>query len=417
MNHGSVFGAIVIHANATSAATQAYEQGLTNYSSLGAMSFYYEEARNFYTENQYVAFHTTQLMADAGSQAGAQFAARQLTAATASTPPNYTALTTSISPPTGVEGYSSSLLTQPFSYSQFNIHPFDQLIGTAATTVGQVYLIIFTFYVGLGFKQALEPFAHKMTLGSEVLVRLVIPFIGYFYISLMYSLVSLAFLVNMNRTYGKGGFPLYWCMNFVSMTGLGYIMELVLLALGPMIFPFFLLFWVVINVSVAFLDVADQDHFYSVSVEGLKVGGEEETTGQPDALMFPLSFSLSLSFFKYGFVLPVYNSVDAAKSIFYGTKNRMGKDFGEYTIHCARKCVEADLLPIPVLFSLSQSSNQLSVARRGCSRHCSGRCLQTDEGRKESRTGGERKKGVKGGGGSPLHAAAPPECNLTIQAI
>ncbi|UZJ52485.1 hypothetical protein CBS101457_001805 [Exobasidium rhododendri] len=288
----TVFGAVVIHANATSAATQAYQQGSANYSSSGAMSFYYEEARNFYSTNQYVAFYTTQVLSAAGNMAGVQFAARQLTAATTGTTPNFTALSTAISPPTGVMGYSSSLLTQPFYYSQFNLRPFDQLIGTAATTVGQVYLIIFTFYVGLGFKQAMDPIAHKMTLGSEILVRLSVPFVGYLWISLMYSLVSLAFLVDMSRKYGKGGFPLYWCMNFVTMTGLGYVMELVLLAFGSMVFPFFLLFWVIINVSVAFLDIADEDHFYS-----------------------------------YGFVLPVYNSVDTAKSIFYGTKNRLGKDF------------------------------------------------------------------------------------------
>ena len=274
VNSQTVFGAVVIHANATSAATQAYQQGLTDYSPLGAMSFYYEEARNFYTTNQYLAFFTTKLLESAGNQAAMQFAARQLTAATTGTV-NFTALSTSISPPAGRQGFSSSLLTQPFSYSQFNLHPFDQLVGTAATTAGQIYLIIFTFYVGLGFKQAFDPISSKMTLGSEVLARLAFPFIGYFWISFMYSLVSLAFLVDFTRKYGIGGFPLYWCMNFVTMTGLGYIMEFVLLSLGPMIFPFFLLFWVVLNVSVAFLDVADEDHFYS-----------------------------------YGFVLPVWNSVD-----------------------------------------------------------------------------------------------------------
>jgi hypothetical protein len=229
------------------------------------MSFYYEEARNFYTTNQYLSFYTTQLLTAAGNQAAAQFAARQLTTATTGTV-NFTALSTSISPPAmQAQGFSASLLTSPFRYSEFNLHPFDQLVGTAATTAGQIYLIIFTFYVGLGFKQAFDPHAGKLTLGSEVLIRLAVPFVGYFWISLMYSLVSLAFLVDFTRKYGIGGFPLYWAMNFTSMLGLGFIMELVLLSLGLMVFPFFLIFWVIINVSVAFLDIADMDHFYSVS--------------------------------------------------------------------------------------------------------------------------------------------------------
>lgn len=70
-------------------------------------------------------------------------------------------------------------------------------------------------------------------------------------------------------------------------------MEFVLLALGPLIFPFFLLVWVVFNVSPVFLDLADIDPFWS-----------------------------------YGFVLPVWNNVDASKSLIFGTKNHLGQNFG-----------------------------------------------------------------------------------------
>lgn len=127
--------------------------------------------------------------------------------------------------------------------------------------------------------------------------------------------------------------------NFVSMSGLGFVMEFVLLALGwvfrewdfafsnrstrhyhfrcfkllyaidsrkqlimipfsmfiallllhsPLYFPIFLLFWVILNVTGAFVDLSDQSRFY-----------------------------------LYNFVLPVYNAVDAAKSIMFGTKNHL----------------------------------------------------------------------------------------------
>lgn len=101
VDNQDVFGVIVIHANAASAATQAYEQGRSDYSPLGAMSFYYEEARNFYTTNQYLSFGVTQLLISARNQA-----ARQLTAATAGTT-NFTALSTYIDPPEGHQGFSS----------------------------------------------------------------------------------------------------------------------------------------------------------------------------------------------------------------------------------------------------------------------------------------------------------------------
>lgn len=71
---------------------------------------------------------------------------------------------------------------------------------------------------------------------------------GYFWISLHFSLISLAFLVDFTRKYGRVGFFIYWMANWVTMSGLGFVMETMFLWLG-MWFPFFLLFWVIINVS------------------------------------------------------------------------------------------------------------------------------------------------------------------------
>jgi hypothetical protein len=33
-------------------------------------------------------------------------------------------------------------LTRPFGYSEYNLAPFDQLAGEAATTAGAIYLIV-----------------------------------------------------------------------------------------------------------------------------------------------------------------------------------------------------------------------------------------------------------------------------------
>jgi len=111
---------------------------------------------------------------------------------------------------------------------------------------------------------ALPIIADKLVLASEILVKLLVPFIGepasssvhwaessslgYFWLSLQYSLVSLAFLVSFSRKYGRGGFVLYWMENWVTMSALGFVMETVFLWLGPF-FPFFLVFWVILNVS------------------------------------------------------------------------------------------------------------------------------------------------------------------------
>jgi hypothetical protein len=88
-----------------------------------------------------------------------------------------------------------------------------------------------------------------------------ITLLGYFWLSLHYSLVSLAFLVIFTRKYGTGGFPLYWMFNWVTMSTLGLVMETVFLWLGPF-FPFFLVFWVILNVTPVFLDIGDMAPFY-----------------------------------------------------------------------------------------------------------------------------------------------------------
>lgn len=44
-----VFAAVVIHPNATTAFNQAFRSGSADYQPNGAVSLYYEEARNFYS--------------------------------------------------------------------------------------------------------------------------------------------------------------------------------------------------------------------------------------------------------------------------------------------------------------------------------------------------------------------------------
>lgn len=124
-------------------------------------------------------------------------------------------------------------------------------------------------------------------------MRLMVPFIGYFWISLMYSLVSLAFLIPFDRFNGRIGFFLYWILNWTTQMSLGYVLEFVLLWRGPMVLPFFLFFWIIVNVSVIFLDISNMDRV-----------------------------------FMYGFLMPIWNNVDGTKSLIFGTKDHLAQNFG-----------------------------------------------------------------------------------------
>lgn len=55
-----------------------------------------------------------------------------------------------------------------------------------------------------------------------MLLTLILPLILWFWVSLCYSLVTLAFHVPMRSMFGHGGFPLYWMLNWVSQAALGF---------------------------------------------------------------------------------------------------------------------------------------------------------------------------------------------------
>jgi len=70
--------------------------------------------------------------------------------------------------------------------------------------------------------------------------------------SWIYSFVSLAFQVPFSRYYGDGGFVLYWISSFLGMSALGLAVEALITLLTPRFIPYFLLLWIITNVSVAF---------------------------------------------------------------------------------------------------------------------------------------------------------------------
>ncbi|GAA5970617.1 hypothetical protein JCM11641_007371 [Rhodosporidiobolus odoratus] len=309
------FGIIIANPNATVAAVNAYEQlagGAQSvlYEGSGALTMYYVEGRNFETEDQWVAPGMTslinrQVVGDAGSALVAQLSPRLggLTQAQYSAI-NQTAL--------------SSVLSRPFSYSQWNLRPIDQFAAIPATSVGMLYLLIFTYFVSLFWNNArmAVQLEQKLRLKDLVILRLTVPVFQYIFISLWISLVTLAFHVSFNRWWGHGGFPLFWASNFLCQWALGMYMEIALSLLGPKYTAFFLIFWVITNVSVAFIDLADMDHFYS-----------------------------------YGFIMPVFQAVQVGKSIIFGTKSRMGQYFG---INIAWAFVGSLLLAATTVFKRKQ---------------------------------------------------------------
>lgn len=188
------------------------------------------------------------------------------------------------------------LVSQPISYTIINTRPFDVAVATAVDFVGLIYLLILAFVVSMEHYVARITATHledRLTFKWLIAIRIVNPIIMYFFVSCFYSLLSLAFQVPFNRYYGSSGFVIYWMMSWLAMCALGGAVESMITILTPSYISFFLLLWIIANVSVCVYPI--------VLLPGV---------------------------YRYGYAMPFYNVQQTIRSLIFGTRNQMGLNFG-----------------------------------------------------------------------------------------
>lgn len=189
-------------------------------------------------------------------------------------------------------------LSPGIGFSTFNLRPFFPFTATPAVSIGLIYLIIisffsFSFYLPIHMK-FIEPEGHRPMKFFELIIwRWFATISAYLFLSLFYSLVSLAFQIpfsvgaapqtavaNPATAYGKGTFPVYWMLNWIGMIALGLACENVAMVIGALptspfnhkspllIFlgqpwtAFWLIFWVITNVSTSFYSITIAPGFF-----------------------------------------------------------------------------------------------------------------------------------------------------------
>ncbi|KAI0298606.1 hypothetical protein BC826DRAFT_998341 [Russula brevipes] len=188
------------------------------------------------------------------------------------------------------------IVSQPISYTVVNTRPFDVPVASAVDFVGLIYLLILSFVITMVHYAARVDVTHledRLTFKWLILIRIVNPIIVYFFVSCFYSLLSLAFQVPFNRFYGSSGFVIYWMISWLAMCALGGAVESMITILTPRFIPFFLLLWIIVNVSVCV--------FSPVLLPGI---------------------------YRYGYATPFYNVQQAVRTIVFGTRNQLGLNFG-----------------------------------------------------------------------------------------
>ncbi|KAJ7453212.1 hypothetical protein FB451DRAFT_1342589 [Mycena latifolia] len=146
------------------------------------------------------------------------------------------------------------LVARPIYYTATNLRPFDVTVTSAVTFVGLIYLLI---------------------------------------LSLFYTLLSRAFQLPFDRHFGSAGFIIFWMLNWISMLACGLVLEAMITVLTARFIPFFLIIWIISNVSVSVFPLQVLPHVY-----------------------------------RYGYVFPFYNISRAVRAVIFGTRNDVGLNFG-----------------------------------------------------------------------------------------
>ncbi|CAI5758524.1 unnamed protein product [Candida verbasci] len=192
---------------------------------------------------------------------------------------------------------SLQVLAQSLQFQFYDMRPSTSSVLIAPLQIGLLYMIIVTFFQ-FQFFADLHMGVVKVLKGKHYLMyRLFTSIFSYFIISLMFSLVTLAFQVDFTVTFGKSGFLVYWMVSFLTMTAVGTMNEIAALLLIPIYPPllgFWLIFWVIINITPTFTPLA-----------------------------------LCPEFFRYGYALPLHNSYEISKVVFLNTwKGQFGRNIG-----------------------------------------------------------------------------------------
>jgi hypothetical protein len=291
------WGAVVVSAGASQDLQNAISSRSTTYNATNAITFYITTARNENAVPRLVTPQVTpalQRFVDQFAEANARNIAGTADLG-------------------GLLSTAPALVTRPVGFHTEDLRPFDVPVAAAVDFVGLIYLLVISFVVAMlnfGVRTG-TGLNTLLNLRSLLIIRFAVPFILYFFMSWIYSFVSLAFQVPFSRYYGDGGFVLYWISSFLGMTALGLAVEALITVLTPRFIPYFLLLWIITNVSVAF---------------------------------FPIQVLPGI--FRYGYAMPFYNVGQIVRTLLFDTKNHLGRNYGILIAWTALSCFTMALLTI-----------------------------------------------------------------------
>lgn len=171
------------------------------------------------------------------------------------------------------------------SLNPVNMRPWNNPVAIAPTFVGMIYLLILAFQVTMASFMSRQGIKTHLKFWSYLCMRFCTPAVAYIFISLMITLLNVAFELPYGAAFPYGGgFMTWWCLSYTGMLVCGLTLESVITLIGPKFIGIFLILFIISNVSVS---------------------------NYPPALMN--------RFFQYGYAMPFYNMRQVFTTILFNT--------------------------------------------------------------------------------------------------
>ncbi|EDO15290.1 hypothetical protein Kpol_449p5 [Vanderwaltozyma polyspora DSM 70294] len=188
-----------------------------------------------------------------------------------------------------------SASSMDFTFSDWR--PFTDAVILTPLQVGSIYTLILTVVQFALWGKVHGMVSQKLKIPQLIVYRILISVVTLFFLSLFFCTISAIFQVDFTMAFGRGGFVVYWMSTWLVMLAVGGANENVItliVAYGTEYLAFWLLTWIILNISVTF---------------------------------FPMA--LDSNFYRYGYAMPIHNAVDIYKVIFLNlSKHKMGRNYG-----------------------------------------------------------------------------------------
>ncbi|KAI0007230.1 MNNG and nitrosoguanidine resistance protein [Xylariaceae sp. FL0662B] len=309
------YAAVIVNANATALLQEAVAIGNASYDPTGAIQFIIQSARQETTYYTYIIPQLQTLARQFAADFGPSWARSVVNNASLSRE---------------LLARAPAAVNPGVAPLQIDLRPFSPPAATPAVSIGLIYLIIvaffsFAFFLPIHMKFIIPQGHPPLHFWQLIIWRWAATLTLYLFISLTYSLVSLAFQIPFwpgpgpttdvaahATAYGRASFVVYWMVNYAGMTALGLACENMAMLIGHPWTSAWLIFWVITNVSTSF---------------------------------YPLD--LAPGFFRWGYAWPLFHVVSASRQIVFDLHSRIGLNFG---VLFAWAAVNSALFPLCCYF-------------------------------------------------------------------